>query len=68
MTNFKKYKEALEKLGLKQLDVYRLKNKDIVRVLRLSDNKVLLIELPKHREEMSVEEFINIVRSKIETK
>jgi hypothetical protein len=68
MTNFKKYKEALEKLGLKQLDVYRFKNKDVIRVLRLSDGKVLLIELPKHREEMSVEEFINIVRSKIETK
>jgi hypothetical protein len=68
MTNFKKYKEALEKLGLKQLDVYRLKNKDIIRALRLNDNKVLLVELPKHREEISVEEFINIVRSKIETK
>ncbi|MCI4438167.1 MAG: hypothetical protein JHC33_15280 [Ignisphaera sp.] len=68
MANFKTYKEALEKLGLKQLDVYRLKNKDIVRVLRLNDGKVLLVELPKHREEMGVEEFINIVRSKIEAK
>uniref|UniRef100_A0A7C4FGU5 Uncharacterized protein n=1 Tax=Ignisphaera aggregans TaxID=334771 RepID=A0A7C4FGU5_9CREN len=65
MTNYKKYKEALEKLGLKQLDVYRYKDKDVIRVLRTQDNKVFLVELLKHREEMSVEDYINLIKTKI---
>jgi|UniRef100_A0A7J3YTR1 VIT1/CCC1 family predicted Fe2+/Mn2+ transporter len=65
MANYKKYKEALEKLGLKQLDVYRYKDKDVIRVLRTQDNKVFLVELLKHREEMSVEDYINLIKTKI---
>jgi hypothetical protein len=65
MVNYKKYKEALERMGLKQLDVYRYKDKDVVRVIRIQDGKVFLIELPKHREEMSVEEFVSFIKTKI---
>jgi VIT1/CCC1 family predicted Fe2+/Mn2+ transporter len=65
MANYKKYKGALEKLGLKQLDVYRYKDKDVIRVLRTQDNKVFLVELLKHREEMSVEDYINLIKTKI---
>ena len=65
MVNYKKYKEALEKIGLKQLDVYRYKDRDVLRLQRVQDGKVFIVELPKHREEMSIEEFLNIVKSKI---
>jgi len=62
-----KYKLALEKLGLRQLDVYRFKNKDIIRVLTPS-RKVTIIELPKKREEMNIDEFIEYVKKHLETK
>lgn len=65
MVNYKKYKEALERMGLKQLDVYRYKDKDVVRAIRTQDSKVFLIELPKHREEMSMEEFASFIKTKI---
>jgi len=58
------YRKALEKLGLKQLDVYRYKDKDVIRTLRVQDGRIFIVELPKHREEMSIEEFINYIRSK----
>ena len=64
MTNYKKYKEALEKLGLRQLDVYRYKDKDVLRVQRIQDGKVLLVELPRRRDEISLDEYINYVKSK----
>jgi hypothetical protein len=65
MANYKKYKEVLEKLGLRQLDVYRYKERDVVRAMRVQDSKILLIELPKHREEMSLEEFTNLIKARI---
>jgi len=65
MPRLSSYREALEKLGLKQLDVYRYRDRDVIRVLRLVDQKVFVIELPKHREELSLEEFINYVRNKL---
>jgi hypothetical protein len=58
------YRKALEKLGLKQLDVYRYKDKDVIRTLRVQDGRIFVIELPKHREEMNIEEFVNYVKSK----
>jgi len=58
------YRKALEKLGLKQLDVYRYKDKDVIRTLRVQDGRIFMVELPKHREEMNIEEFINYIRSK----
>ncbi|MEM0371290.1 MAG: hypothetical protein QXG46_01595 [Ignisphaera sp.] len=60
-----KYKASIEKLGFKQLDIYRLKDRDIVRLMRKSDGKVYLVELPRHIEDMSLEEFIEQVTSKI---
>ncbi len=60
---FRKYLEVLEKLRVKQLDVYRYKDKDVLRLL--VRGKVVMVELPRHREEMSVEEFEKVVRSAI---
>ncbi len=60
---FRKYLEVLEKLRVKQLDVYRYKDKDVLRLL--VRGKVVLVELPRHREEMSVEEFEKVVRGAI---
>ncbi|MEM0006188.1 MAG: hypothetical protein QXV81_02995 [Ignisphaera sp.] len=65
MVRYTMYRRVLEKLGLKQLDVYRYKDRDIIRALRIQDGKVLVIDLPKHREEMNIEEFANYVRSRI---
>jgi len=64
MPRYTMYRKALEKLGLKQLDVYRYKDKDVIRTLRVQDGRIFIVELPKHREEMSIEEFINYIRSK----
>ena len=56
-----KYKLALEKMGLKQLDVYRFKDKDVLRVLT-PEGRVIMIELPRRREEMNLDEFIDYVK------
>uniref|UniRef100_A0A7C5XK32 Uncharacterized protein n=1 Tax=Ignisphaera aggregans TaxID=334771 RepID=A0A7C5XK32_9CREN len=64
MSRYTMYRKALEKLGLKQLDVYRYKDKDVIRTLRVQDGRIFMVELPKHREEMNIEEFINYIRSK----
>ncbi len=60
---FRKYLEVLEKLRVRQLDVYRYKDKDVLRLL--VKGKVVLVELPRHREELSVEEFEKIIRGAI---
>lgn len=65
MARYMAYKRVLEKLGLKQLDVYRYKDKDVIRALKIQDGSILIIDLPRHREEMSIEEFTNYIRSKI---
>jgi len=62
-----KYKLALEKLGLKQLDVYRFKDKDIIRALT-PNREVVVIELPRKREEMSIDEFIDHVKKHLGAK
>jgi len=54
------YRKALEELKLKQLDVYRYRDRDVLRVLT-SDRKVVLVELPRRRDEMTVEEFKKFV-------
>ncbi len=61
---FRKYLEVLEKLHVRQLDVYRYKDKDVLRLLYRG--KVVLVELPRHREEMEPSEFEKIVASAIE--
>ncbi len=53
---YTKYRRVLEELKLKQLDVYRFKDRDVLRVM-LPDGSVELVELPRKREEMTLEEF-----------
>ena len=50
------YRKALAELKLKQLDVYRYKDHDVLRLLT-PERKVVLVKLPRHREEMTLEEF-----------
>jgi len=59
---FTEYRRVLEKLKLKQLDVYRYKDHDEIRLLT-PEGKVVLVKLPKHREEMTLEEFEKTIRS-----
>ena len=61
---FRAYLQVLEKLRVRQLDVYRYKDRDVLRLLYRG--KVLLVELPKHREDMSVEEFEKVVAAALE--
>ncbi len=61
---FRAYLQVLEKLRVKQLDVYRYRDRDVLRLLYRG--KVVLVELPKHREEMSIEEFEKVVASSLE--
>lgn len=53
---YAKYRRVLEELGLKQLDVYRLKDKEVLRIL-MPDGRVKMLELPRRRESMNVDEF-----------
>ncbi|HID41245.1 MAG TPA: hypothetical protein EYP33_03715 [Pyrodictium sp.] len=55
------YRKALEQLKLKQLDVFRYKDHDEIRVLT-PDRKIVLIKLPRHREEMTIDEFVEHVK------
>lgn len=64
---YRAYKFALEKLKVKQLDVYRFKDHDELRLLT-PDWRVVIVKLPKHREDMSVEEFIEHVKKAISAK
>jgi len=62
VSKFTKYRQVIEKLGAKQLDVYRYKDREVLRVIRLSDRKIILIELPKKRDDLSLDEFEKTVR------
>ena len=64
---YKAYKSALEMLKVRQLDVYRFKDHDVLRLLT-PDWRVVVVKLPKHREDMSVEEFIEYVKKAISAK
>lgn len=66
MTRLTAYKRELEKMKLTQLDVYRMKSNDIIRV-KTAKGEVKLIELPRHREEMTVEEFREYVKQRLES-
>ena len=67
-SKYTKYKIAIERLGFRQLDVYRMKNKEIIRLQRIADGKVYVIELPKHRDELTVDEFIKLVKEALARK
>jgi SepF-like predicted cell division protein (DUF552 family) len=55
-------REAL-KLGFKVLDIYRYKDKEVLR--GIYRGKVVLVELPRYRESMDLETFKNELRSKL---
>jgi len=62
VSKFTKYRQVIEKLGARQLDVYRYKDREVLRVMRLRDRKIILVELSKRRDDMSLDEFEKIVR------
>jgi len=64
-SRYTKYRDIIEKMGFRELDVYRYKDRDVLRIQRLTDGKVFVIELPKHRDEMTLEEFRSYVSSAI---
>ncbi len=67
-SKYTKYKDAIERMGFRQLDVYRIDKKEILRIQRIADGKVFVIELPKRRDEMGVDEFIKIVKEALARK
>ena len=62
---FSMHRRVLAKLKLRQLDVYRYKDRDALRVMT-SSGKVLLLQLDRHREEYtSPEDFEKAVEKAI---
>ena len=61
-SKYTKYKAALGRLGFKQLDVYRMKSKEIIRLQRIANGKIYVVELPRHRDELTVDEFIKLIK------
>jgi len=59
------YKAAIEELGLRQLDVYRVEKDgklvDIIRIFDPGTIKVILVELPGIREAVSPKDYIDIL-------
>ena len=65
---YKVYREILAKLGLEQLDVYRYpKSGEAREVIRIRDRsgRLMLIKLPRFREEMAPEEFEEFVKKHV---
>ena len=67
-SKYTKYKAAIERLGFKQLDVYRMKDKEIIRLQRIADGRVYVVELPKRRDELTVDEFIKLIKEALARK
>ena len=59
------YKLALQRHGLEQLDVYRHPDRDEVRIRARDTGEVYVIALPRHRELMSVEEYVEHVKKAV---
>ncbi len=45
--------------------MFRYQDREIIRMQRLTDGKVFIVELPKKRDEMSLEEFEKIVKERM---
>ena len=60
-----RYRDALLDLGFEQLDVYEYPEHDVLRIRSIVDGSVILVRLPKHRKDLSTEEFKSIVRREI---
>ncbi len=50
------YRKALRELKLRQLDVYRYPGHEELRLMT-QDSRIVLVKLPRRRDEMTVEEF-----------
>jgi len=61
-------KKLLKEKGLEQLDVYTYPDRDIIRVKRLSDQKIFLVEIHGGRRNFKPEDILNIVVSNIKKK
>jgi len=60
----KGYKEALERAGIKVLDVYRGKEEDVLRVQY--KGRVILVNLKRFYDTMRPEELVKVVLSQVE--
>ncbi len=60
------FKEALERAGIKVLDVYRSREEDVLRVQYRG--RVLLVNLKRFYDTMKPEELVKAVISQIEGK
>jgi|YelNatPaOPRAMG01_1025707.scaffolds.fasta_scaffold57911_3 SepF-like predicted cell division protein (DUF552 family) len=57
----REYEEALEKVGVRVLDVYRFKDKDIIRFLY--KGKVYVVDLKRYYDSMKPDDLVNAVLS-----
>ena len=64
-SRYTKYRAVVESLGLKQLDVYRFGRKEVVRLLDMRSNKVYVVELPRPRNEIPLDEYESLIRKAI---
>ena len=58
------YKKILEEMKIRQLDVYRYKDHEVLRV-QLPGGEVKLVKLPRRRDEMTPEEFREFVQREL---
>ncbi|RLG87435.1 MAG: hypothetical protein DRO39_00470 [Thermoprotei archaeon] len=56
-SRYTKYRLVAEPLGLKQLDVYRSGKREIVRLMDIRTGKVYVVELPRPRNEIPLDEY-----------
>jgi len=57
------YEEVLRKVGIRVLDVYRFKDKDVVRFLY--KGKVYVADLKRYYDSMKPEDLVNTLLSQI---
>jgi SepF-like predicted cell division protein (DUF552 family) len=57
----REYEEALEKVGVRVLDVYRFKDKDIIRFFY--KGKVYVVDLKRYYDSMKPDDLVNAVLS-----
>ncbi len=63
-SKYKEYFKLLERLGLEQLDVYRHKDHDVVR-LKTPEGKIILVELPGFREDLDLKKLEEVLTKKV---
>ncbi|GAB6148461.1 hypothetical protein [Stetteria hydrogenophila] len=69
---YSRYRRLVEALGLRQLDVYRVRDqstgrlKDVIRLLDPASGKVAVIDLGTLRESLTYQEFLSKVLEGVE--